>query len=131
MNLFSFSDCFVFTGVLGTHSGLIPCVLCHYTVRPLLQDPFSWQDPDICVGSFTKVSPKNNCTSFCSGSSMPITCLAPIVLISPVYKAIGPEGLRTFGPKSTSEDLKFLFLLCRQKQKTPVEVGISLDFSSF
>ena len=62
---------------------------------------------------------------------MPITCLAPIVLISPVYKAIGPEGLRTFGPKSTSEDLKFLFLLCRQKQKTPVEVGISLDFSSF
>lgn len=106
----------MFTGVLGTHSGLIPCVLCHYTVTPLLQDPFSWQDPDIHVGSFTKVSPKNNCICFCSGPSTPITCLAPIVLISPVCRATGPEGLRTFGPKSTSEDLKFLFLLWRQKK---------------
>ena len=83
---------------------------------PLLQDPFSWQDPDICVGSFTKVSPKNNRTCFCSGPSTPITCLAPIVLISPVCRATGPEGLRTLGPKSTSEDLKFLFLLWRQKK---------------
>lgn len=61
---------------------------------------------------------------------MPTTCLAPIVINFPSLQS-HCCGTRTSWPKSTSEDLKFLFSCGDQKKKKkpPVEVGGNLDLS--